>query len=94
MMKNHIYNPDANRRKFGKEKGKCVVCGLDTTLNIHSHCGEKLHPKHKVRVFKEKECKNVDCGKVYKPTSSRQKLCPECSEISIRLASIRLGYRS
>ena len=68
------------KRLGGSLRGKCFVCGLDTKLNVHSKCGTISEPK-KAAPMKdtERECINLDCLKIFKPTSRGQKFCHECS---------------
>ncbi len=80
-MKKDITKEYDNKRFGHALRGKCIVCGLDTSLNVHKDCGKKVCKKGQVQIphdFPEKECANVDCLKMFKPVQAIQKLCPEC----------------
>ena len=85
MSGKYFDNPD--KWLGGSMRGKCVTCGLSTSLGVHENCGERnpnnKKPSYKInhqRVYKESECKNLDCLKKYTPHSNSQKLCHECRE--------------
>jgi len=83
-----------NSKKFLNHEtyGLCDTCGLDASLHIHEKCGGKSDEKKKPIKYKDKECKNLDCLKIYTPTAGAQKLCPECSEIQKTANKKRHGY--